>query len=361
MVVRFARDLRTLYRSRYLDTCPVSKFNERKDHYFCMKVLITGSSGHLGEALVRTSEKLGYDVAGLDLAQSTFTSRHGSITNRELVRQSMEGVKTIFHTATLHKPHAVTHNYQQFIDTNISGTMILLEEAVRAKVETFIFTSTTSVFGNALVPPPGSPAAWITEDVRPAPKNIYGVTKEAAENLCRVVHKRHGLAVIVLRTSRFFPEEDDDRNKREVFEDSNLKANEYLFRRVDLQDVVQAHLDAAGRASSIGFGTYLISATTPFLPADMTGLRKDAPGVVQRLFEDYEAEYSRRSWKMFPQIDRVYVNEKARQELGWKPVFDFRHVLDLLKAGEDPRSSLARIVGSKGYHDEIFAEGPYPV
>ena len=109
-------------------------------------------------------------------------------------------------------------------------------------------TSTTSTFGDALKPPPGQPAAWIDERVAPVPKNIYGVTKTAAEDLCQLFHRNEGLAAIVLRTSRFFPEEDDDPAAREAYPDDNAKANEYLFRRVAIEDVVDAHLprDRAG-------------------------------------------------------------------------------------------------------------------
>jgi UDP-glucose 4-epimerase len=63
---------------------------------------------------------------------------------------------------------------------------------------------------------------------------------------------------------------------------------------------------------------------------------------------------------MSPQVDRVYVNERARNELGWRPHYDFGCVLDRLKAGVDFRSPLARAVGSKGYHAGTLAEGPYP-
>lgn len=244
---------------------------------------------------------------------------------------------------------------------NITGTLNLLEEAVESGVECFVFTSTTSVFGDALVPPPGQPAAWITENVTPIPKNIYGLTKAAAEGLCRLCHKNEGLPCIVLRTSRFFPEDDDNRQMREAYTGDNLKANEYLFRRVDLEDAVTAHLQAAERARDIGFGTYIISATTPFLPGDRKDLRRDAPSVVQRRVPGYQEQYERRGWKMSPSIDRVYVNERARKDLGWNPIYDFGYVVDRLRAGEDFRSPLAQIVGSKGYHSEIFAEGPYPV
>jgi UDP-glucose 4-epimerase len=326
-----------------------------------MKILVTGSSGHLGEALVRTLKSQGHEVTGLDILASPYTSDIGSITDRSFVRDCLAGVSTVYHTATLHKPHVGTHSMQQFIDTNITGTLNLLEEAVAAGVQCFVYTSTTSVFGDALVPPPGSPAAWITETVNPIPKNIYGVTKASAEGLCQLFHRNFGLACIVLRTSRFFPEEDDNKEMRASYEEDNLKANEYLFRRVDLEDVVSANLAATEKAKKIGFGTYIISATTPFLPADMADLRADAPRVVGRFFPGYEREYSRRGWKMFPSIDRVYVNERARKDLGWQPRYDFRSVIDRLKGDQDLQSPMARLVGSKGYHVERFPEGPYPV
>jgi nucleoside-diphosphate-sugar epimerase len=70
----------------------------------------------------------------------------------------MRGVHIVFHAATFHKPHVSTHARQEFIDTNITGTLNLLEEAVDAGVKSFIYTSTTSVFGDALIPPDGASA-----------------------------------------------------------------------------------------------------------------------------------------------------------------------------------------------------------
>jgi nucleoside-diphosphate-sugar epimerase len=154
-----------------------------------------------------------------------------------------------------------------------------------------------------------------------------------------------------LRTSRFFAEGDDRDEVRAAYDDANVKANEYLYRRVDVADVADAHLLAMSQAARIGFGKYIISATTPFTRADLAGLRADAPAVVRRLFPDYAAEYARRGWRMFPSIGRVYVSARARADLGWAPRYDFRAVLDALKAGQDPRSPLARAIGAKGYHD----------
>ncbi len=317
-----------------------------------MRFLVTGSSGHLGEALVRTLSDLEHEVVGVDILPSPFTTCIGAITDRFCVAQCMIGVQAVFHTATLHRPHVDTHRRQDFVETNITGTLNLLEQAAAAGVESFVFTSTTSVFGDALVPPRGAPAAWVTEDVTPIPKNIYGVSKAAAENLCQLFHRNEKLPCIVLRVSRFFPEEDFDKEAREACANNNIKVNEYLHRRVDLEDAVNACLLAAEHAPTIGFRRYIVSATTPFAPSDLLDLRVDASRVVRRLVPEFEGEYARHGWKMVPSIDRVYVNERARNELGWQPRYDFKFLIDRLRAGESIRSPLARLIGSKAYHAE---------
>ena len=325
-----------------------------------MRILVTGSAGHLGEALMRSLATSPHEAIGLDIKASHFTRFVGSIADRDFVRRCMQGVQAVLHTATLHKPHIATHSRQDFVDTNITGTLNLLEEATAMRVGAFIFTSTTSTFGRAMTPPPRAPAAWITEDVMPLPKNIYGITKLAAEQLCELFHRKHALACLVLRTSRFFPEEDDDRTVREKYADDNLKVNELLYRRADIEDVTNAHLLALEKAPVIGFDRYIVSATTPFTRDDLPALRVDTPSVVRRYAPCYEHEYSRRGWSMLPSVDRVYVNERARTHLGWQPKYNFEHTVQCLAAGEDYRSPLARIIGSKGYHADTFVDGPYP-
>jgi UDP-glucose 4-epimerase len=324
-----------------------------------MRILVTGSAGHLGEGLVRVLGSEGYDVVGLDVLDSPHTSVVGSIADRACVQRCVEGVDGVLHAATLHKPHVGSHGRQEFVDTNVTGTLNLLEAAVEAGVGRFVFTSTTSAFGRALTPSPGAPAAWITEDVAPVARNIYGATKTAAEDLCELAHRDHGLPCLILRTSRFFPEGDDRDDVRTAYDDLNLKVNELLYRRVDIEDVVSAHRLALDRAPAIGFGRYIVSATTPFTRDDLPELRADAPAVVRRLFPGYEAVYAERGWTMLPGIDRVYVNARARSELGWEPRYDFGYALDRLRAGEEPRSRLTEAVGLKGYH--AVSTGPYTI
>jgi nucleoside-diphosphate-sugar epimerase len=317
-----------------------------------VRILVTGSAGHLGEALVRVLNETEHAVVGFDVLASEFTQLVGSIADRDCVQGAMAGVDAVIHSATLHKPHVDSHGRGDFVDANITGTLNLLEEAVAAGVSRFLFTSTTSTFGRALTPAPEDPAAWVTEDVAPVPRNIYGVTKTAAENLCELVWRDHRLPCVILRTSRFFPEDDDRDDARAAYDDLNLKVNELLYRRVDIQDAVDAHLLALARAPEIGFGRYIISATTPFGHDDLAELRRDTPAVVRRLYPDFEEIYATRGWAMLPSIDRVYVNAHAREELGWSPAYDFRRALDAVAAGQDPRSPLTHTIGAKGYHAE---------
>ncbi|MEM7280059.1 MAG: NAD(P)-dependent oxidoreductase [Pseudomonadota bacterium] len=326
-----------------------------------MKILITGSAGHLGEALMRTLRVSGDKPVGVDIKSSDFTDFVGNIADRAFVRDCIQGCDAVLHTATLHKPHVGTHTRQAFVDTNITGTLNLLEEALENGCDSVIFTSTTSTFGDAMRPAPGDPAVWVTEDLRPKPKNIYGVTKTAAEDLCQLFHRRAGLPCIVLKTSRFFPERDDAKDKRDAYEDANLKVNELLFRRADILDIVDAHRLALTQAHDIGFDRFIISGTTPFRRSDAPQLGLDAPTVVAKYCPEYLDLYARKDWKMFPTLGRVYDNSHARQRLGWEPQYTFDNCIRMLSEGADYRSELTHQIGRKGYHDQVFEDGPYPV
>ena len=326
-----------------------------------MKILITGSAGHLGEALIRTIRQTDHEALGLDIQPSQFTDRVGSIADRDFVATCVADVDAIIHTATLHKPHVGTHSRQDFVDTNVTGTLNLLEEAVAHGNKAFVFTSTTSTFGDAMKPAPGDPAVWVTEELVPKPKNIYGVTKIAAENLCYLFHRNTQLPCLVLKTSRFFPEADDDKGQRDAFVDDNLKVNELLFRRADVADMVEAHLLAVQKAPDIGYGRMIVTATTPFAPEDAAELGVNAPAVLKRYVPDYETVFEPRGWRMFPSIGRVYDNSRARDVLGWQPRINFADAVARLGNNQSFKSDLALSIGAKGYHDVEFEDGPYPV
>jgi nucleoside-diphosphate-sugar epimerase len=315
-----------------------------------MRILITGSAGHLGDGLVQELRRDGHSVVGMDILAGPTTDLVASISDRDAVRAAMAGVDGVVHAATLHKPHISSHTRADFVDVNVVGTLVLLEEAVAAGVSRFVFLSSTSAFGRALRPGPDQPAAWVTEAVVPVPRNIYGATKVAAEDVCELIARDHEMGVVVLRTSRFFPEDDDEADRRGGYDALNLKVNEMLYRRVDLADLVDACRCALERAPEIGFGRYIVSATTPLSPGDVAAVRHGLPAVVARLYPDYPEIYAARGWRMLEGIGRVYVNDAARRDLGWAPRFSFASALERLAAGQDPRSDLALAVGAKGYH-----------
>jgi UDP-glucose 4-epimerase len=68
-----------------------------------VRILVTGSAGHLGEGLVRVLGEVGHDVVGVDVLESRFTGVVGSIADRDCVRAAMAGVDAVIHSATLHK------------------------------------------------------------------------------------------------------------------------------------------------------------------------------------------------------------------------------------------------------------------
>ena len=337
-----------------------------------MRVLVTGVAGFIGSHLAERLLKSGYEVLGIDSffdyyprhikesnlegfkGESGFEFIEGDISTLDL-DGIIESVEAVFHQAALAGVRASWgQRFGEYVSNNVLCTQLLLEASKDKNLEKFVYASSSSVYGDARDLP-------ITESSPTLPVSPYGVTKLAAEDLCALFHRNQGLPCIVLRTSRFFPEEDDNRARREAFADANAKANEFLFRRVDIEDAVSAHLLAVERAAAIGFGRYVISATTPFDCAEMAELRTDPAAVVRRHVPGYDAEYVRRGWAMFPEIDRVYVNRLAREDLGWRPVYDFERIVAQLAADEPIGSGLARQIGIKGYHAETFADGPYPV
>jgi len=324
-------------------------------------LLVTGSAGHLGEALLRDAQTKGLPARGLDQKASAYTDLEGDIADPGVIERAFDGVTQVIHTATLHKPHVVTHSRQAFVHTNIEGTLALLEKAAECGVNAFVHISTTSVFGRAMRPRPGEPAVWVTEALSPVHKNIYGVTKSAGEDLCQLMHEKTGLPVLVLRTSRFFPEVDDDAERRGVMPDAALKILEFLHRRVAIEDIVTAVHQALEHAPKQGFDRYIISAPTPFEAKDAPRVAKDLPALLQEKAPELAAAFVQNGWALPQGLDRVYDSRKAQRGLGWAPRQSAEAALKRYLDTGDWRGPLAVAVGKKPYHDQIFEDGPFPV
>ena len=234
-------------------------------------------------------------MTGLDVAAGAETQVVGSVADRDVVDRAFarHGIDAVVHAGALHKPDIARYPAQAFVDVNVTGTLNLLEAARLARASRFVFTSTTSLMiTQAIRDERADRAVWLDEAAGPlAPRNIYGVTKRAAEELCRLAHAEHRLPVIVLRTARFFPEDDDTHT---VPSGENLKANEFLNRRLTVEDCAAAHIAALEQAPRVGFGLYVVSAPTPFARSDASELKRDAAAVVARYFPDAPALYAAR-------------------------------------------------------------------
>ena len=121
--------------------------------------------------------------------------------------------------------------------------------------------------------------------------------------------------------------------------EANTKANEFLFRRLTVEDAAGSHVVALTKAPELGFDTFIISARTPFSPNDCSHLIAEAPSVVARYFPEFPELYARAGWTMFQTIDRVYDSSRALWRLGFRCRVGFKEKLEELQKLFDLRAS----------------------
>lgn len=272
-----------------------------------MKVLVTGSSGRVGGA-VAARLSLRHAVTGVDLKPGPLTTELADIEDTSRLAALLPGTDAVVHTAALHVPDLAARSAADFRAVNVDATCRLLAAAGEAGVRRFVYTSTTSLYGDAMLPESGA-AVWVTESLAPRPRDIYDETKLAAETACADA-ARAGLTCVALRMSRCFPEE------------PRLMAAYRLHRGVDAEDVAQAH-ELALAPELEGFAVFNVSAPTPFVEADCGRLFEDAASVILERFPWAASEFARRGWELPRMIDRVYVVERAIAELGYRPQHGF--------------------------------------
>ena len=212
----------------------------------------------------------------------------------------------------------------------------------------FVFTSTTSVFGDALAPPPGAPAAWVTEDVAPVPKNIYGVTKAAAEDLCQLFHRNQGCPASCSGHRAFSPRRTTTRTCAQAYADENVKAERISpsARRY------RGHRERASPGGREAPGDRLSQIhrqrDDAFLPEDCRPARRRASGWCGGAFPTTRPNM-RAAAGGCSRASAASMSTSARDgNSGWRPRYDFARVIDQLRQGREPRSPLAQDHRLKG-------------
>lgn len=273
------------------------------------KVLITGSSGKLGREIVRLLRRYHYDVMGIDLVPSETTDAIVDIRDYHKINDVTRGMDAIIHTAALHGKHTdLNYSREKFISTNITGTNNLLRSSVKHGIKKLVYTSTTSIYGTAMVN--NNQAVWVDEKLIPEPRDIYDITKLTCELLCKDYFEKEGIETTVLRVSRFLPEDD------------NTKANHRLYRGLDEADGANAHLLTLEKEFD-SFQIYNISNDSPFHKEDLIELYFNPKAVVCKYYPEAEEYYAKNNWKFLDKIDRVYSIEKAKRELDFNPINNF--------------------------------------
>ncbi len=282
-----------------------------------MRILVTGAAGLIGSAV---AERLAgeHEVVGVDLAPASSVRIVADCLGVAEWGGSVGAIDAVVHVAALHAPHVGQRSDEDFRLANVEATARLLDFAQAAGATSFVFTSTTSLYGHALEP--RGRAVWIDEQVEPQPRDIYDETKLEAERL--VSAACGSMTCTSLRMSRCFPEP------------AELMAAYRLYRGIDRRDVAEAHALALKRNGPPA--THVISATTPFKREDGEALLHNAPAVIERRCPGLIERMAAKGWQVPPSIDRVYDASLAELELGFAARIGF----DSCLAGDwDPRPS----------------------
>jgi UDP-glucose 4-epimerase len=282
-----------------------------------MKVLVTGSSGQLGSATVKHLKKHGHIVYGIDIVPSGTTDELIDITNPDSMMATCRGFDAVIHTAALHGKHYESgYPRSSFININITGTLNLLNACIKNGVPGFLYTSTTSIYGDAMVDP--EKAVWVNELLTEQPRDIYDITKQTAEQLCKDFFNKEGLQTSVYRVARFLPETD------------NLRLNHRLYRGLDERDGAEALRLGLG-VEFKNFEIFNISSGSPFDETELHAIKQNPEPVILKHYPAAAEIYKANGWQFPKSIDRVYVCDKALRYFNYKPVYTFDYLLHNIK------------------------------
>ena len=297
------------------------------------KVVVLGGAGLIGSHVVErlldepVAEIVVYDnftrgrMENLELAlrdsRVRLNEAGGELLHPDVLADALGGAQTVFHLAALWLLHC--HDYpRSAFEVNVRGTFDVMEACVRADVERLVYSSSASVYGNALEIP-------MTEAHPFNNRNFYGATKIAGEAMLQAYHHRYGLSYAALRYMNVYGARQDyrgtyiavimkmldrlDQGLPPVIEGTGEQSFDFVY----VTDVAEANLCAARSSAS---GPYNIGAGTK------TSIRELAELLLEITGSDLEIEYTEQRSAFVNQ--RLGSTELARTELGFEATVPLR-------------------------------------
>ncbi|MBL7734139.1 MAG: NAD-dependent epimerase/dehydratase family protein [Chitinophagaceae bacterium] len=315
------------------------------------KVLVIGGAGFIGSFVVRellkhqVKEVVIYDNFArgkmsniedcLKDPRCHLYENGGDVRDIDLLDDAMKGVDYVFHLAAMWLLHCKDYPRTAFT-VNIEGTFNVLEACVKNKVKKLIYSSSASVYGDAVEIP-------MTENHPYNNKNFYGATKISGEAMCTAFNDRYGLEVIGLRYMNVYgPGQDQtavytgvvpimlnkiDANEPPVINGDGSQAYDFIY----VEDVAKCNINALTSDTPFGFYNVGTGIQTSIRDLCDTILRLTKSGL-KVIYKPYSADDARALVK-----NRIGSPVKSENEIGFKYEYDLetglRRLIDWRKTG----------------------------
>ncbi len=296
-------------------------------------VLVTGADGFIGSHLTEALVRLGYDVRAFTLYNSfnswgwldhcaddvkgKFEVFSGDIRDPHGVKEAMKGCDAVLHLAALIAIPYSYHSPDTYVDTNVKGTLNVLQAARELEVQRVLNTSTSEVYGTARFVP-------ITEEHPLQGQSPYSATKIAADQLAYAFYASFGLPVVTVRPFNTYGPRQSARavipsiitqlasGKRKIQLGAISPTRDFNFVTDTVNGFIAALRSSAGLGEVVNFGSnFEISI------GDAVQLIGEVMGVDVEVVTDEARIRPENS-----EVQRLWAdNSKAREVFGWQPAY----------------------------------------
>ena len=293
-----------------------------------MRVVITGAGGNLGTRLVPQLAHAGQEPVLFDSrpVETPYESFQGDIRDFADVQAALRGADIVVHLAAILGIAATTPH--DFYEINLTGTFNVWEAAAQAGVRGLVFSSTMSVYKPHDRPLQEDVLTEMSEDFPARPRDLYGYTKAAGEEMCRLYGRTHGIPSVALRYGMFSPE---------PFFPYGIRL---LYGGVDADDVAQAVLASveALLSEKFEYDVFNVESLVPFSKEDEAQLLRDPLAALDKYYPGSADLLRSRGVEQLRPIHEYYPMSHAADVLGFRPECNFDRWLDELRSRPEERA-----------------------